>query len=121
MRVAVHLGVFASLLVAFAQAPFLHVHDHDLAHEHAQDFVHAHLANDELGSPAIGVEDGTSEARSLKWFAEDGKSVVRLVADMPESVALPEPLASPALETELIPQGHDPPWRQSLKARAPPA
>lgn len=116
-----HLGVAASLLLAFAQAPFLHVHDRDPAHEHARGLAHAHWASEKTEGPALQADDHGGDARSLSWIAGDGKSPLRLVAAAPETVLIPEPVAQPALVTELIPHSHDPPWRLALKSRAPPA
>jgi hypothetical protein len=116
-----HLGVIASLLLAFAQAPFMHVHDRDPAHEHAHGFTHAHWAGEDADGPALKSDDHASDARSLSWIGGDGKSPTRFAATPAEAISIPEPIAQPALVTELIPHSHDPPWRFALKSRAPPA
>ena len=121
VRRTLHLGITASLLLAFAQAPFLHVHDRDPGHEHAHGFAHAHWAAANYDGPTLQSEDHAGEARSLSWIPGDGKSPVRLAAALPEAISIPEPIAQPALVTELIPHSHDPPWQLTLKSRAPPA
>ena len=121
VRRTLHLGITASLLLAFAQAPFLHVHDRDPAHEHAHGFTHAHWAGEGADGLAIEADDHVGDARSLSWIPGDGKSPVRIAAALPEAISIPEPIAQPSLVTELIPHSHDPPWQLALKSRAPPA
>jgi len=119
VRRAFHLGVVASVLLAFTHAPFNHTHESNPHPEHAVGFVHAHWRGHAASGPAW--EDRDSDARSLDWFAGDGKSPVKLAATLPETFVLPVPAAQPGLIIELTPHNHDPPWRLSLKSRAPPA
>jgi hypothetical protein len=121
VRGTFHLGVIATLLVAFAQAPFIHVHDHDPAHEHAHGFTHAHWAGENADVLALEADDHSGDARSLSWIAGDGKSPVRLAAALPEAISIREPIAQPALVIDRIHHSHDPPWRSALNSRAPPA
>jgi hypothetical protein len=116
-----HLGLVASLLLAFAQAPFLHVHESDPAHGHAHGFTHSHFGSASDGGPELRSGEDLSEARSLSWLAGDGKPPVRLVAAMPELVSIPELVALPGPMVELAPRSHDPPWRAARQSRAPPA
>lgn len=116
MRGAFHLGVVATLMLAFSQAPFSHTHESDPHHEHAQGLVHTHSKGHASSGPAW--RDRNSDTRSLEWLLGDGKSPVRLAAALPETVALPEPAVQPSLVPDLTAHNHDPPWRLSLKSRA---
>ncbi len=115
-----HLGVVASLLLASTQAPFSHTHESDPHHEHARGFVHAHWKDHVPSGPAWEADDHDSDARSLNWFAGDGKSPIKVEAAMPAVVVLPTPSAQTSLIAEPTPHNHDPPWQSNLKSRAPP-
>lgn len=121
MTNGVHICLIASLLLAFTQAPFRHTHESAPHDEHAQGLVHAHWNGNTPAGPAWDAPDNDSDARSLDWFAGDGKSPVKIEAVLPESVVLPTPPVQIALAFATNPHNHDPPWRLSLKSRAPPA
>ena len=110
----------ASLLLAFTQAPFNHTHESDPHHEHAEGFVHAHWDDHVPIGPGWEEDDHDSDARSLDWFAGDGKSPIKVAATLPETVILPTPTVRTSRIAELIPHNHDPPWQSNLKSRAPP-
>lgn len=123
MRRALHLGVVSGLLLAFAQAPFLHVHDRDHGHEHSHGFAHAHShwPLEHSDNPALEAHDHDSDARFLDWIAGDGTSDTRLAAALPVEIVIPDLIEHRGLAPGFTPRNHDPPWRVSLKARAPPA
>jgi hypothetical protein len=124
VRWILHLGLVASLLLAFGQAPFNHTHDSDPHHDHAEGIVHAHKHWQGHAPVGPGWEDRDydSDARSRDWFAGDGRSPVRFVATLPETVVVTAPaVLTCSLIAELIPRNHDPPWLINLKSRAPPA
>lgn len=121
VRGTFHLGVIACLVLALAQAPFLHFHDSDPGHEHAHGFAHTHWAAEHFGGLALFADDQVGDAQSLTWFPGDGYSSIRLASALPARVALPEPTVVPSSFPELTAHNHDPPWRLALKSRAPPA
>ncbi|MCC7156317.1 MAG: hypothetical protein IT161_17195 [Bryobacterales bacterium] len=120
-RRTVHLGLIASLLVAFAQAPFLHVHASDPHHAHAKGLTHAHWAGAASHQPGFDQDSHAADAKPLDWLAGDGTAPVRFVATLPESVSLPEPRPQRRAVLESKPPAHDTVWRASLHPRAPPA
>jgi len=118
-----HLGVVASLMVAFAQSPFQHTHDSDPDHDHAVGFSHAHWVEDhhEPEGPTLDDDDHDSDARLQDWIGGDGTPFVKFVPDLPVSIVQPLQLVQVSVLPELTPQNHDPPWRLCLHPRAPPA
>jgi hypothetical protein len=108
-------------LLAFAQAPFLHVHDEGGAHEHARGFAHAHWPGQRSGGLAPDSGDDADHGRALNWTAGDGRFPVKMAAEAPAPVSIPEPAAHSTRVAELVPRAYDPPWRACLQPRAPPA
>ncbi len=126
MRFVFHLGVAASLLLAFAQAPFRHVHEGDPLHEHAHGFAHTHLdrhSHDEHEHDGLAVEadNHDSDARLIDWLAGDGTSPVKFALALPESIVEPTFLIRIAEVPELQTRNHDPPTLLPFIPRGPPA
>lgn len=120
-RRTVNLGLAASLLVAFVQAPFLHVHASDPHHAHAKGLTHAHWAVGAGHQAGLDQDSHAADAKPLDWLAGDGKAPVRFVATLPESVSLPEPRPQSRAAAEPEPPSHEIVWQASLHPRAPPA
>jgi hypothetical protein len=126
-----HIGIIASLLVTFAQAPFQHSHDHHPNHVHAHGLNLAHFADhhvhddadhhaDEAGQ-AFDHPDEASSARLQDWLAVDGKAHPKLDFELPVAMVSPLLVIQTMIRERRHGQGHDPPWRASLHPRAPPA
>ncbi len=115
-----HLGVVASLLFSFGQAPFQHAHASDPHHEHARGFTHTHWKA-QPDNRSLEADDHDSDARMIDWLAGDGNAPAKFV------VALPDTLNEIVLAVhvvripELTPHNHDPPWRLIPHLRGPPA
>lgn len=120
MRALIHLGIAGSLLLSFAQAPFLHSHPSDPHHEHARGFAHTHWQTSSDG-PAWKTNDYDSDARILDWLAGDGNSPAKFVVALPESLNEIVFVARDVLVSGLTPHYHDPPWRLIPYFRGPPA
>ncbi len=121
VRRCLHLGVIASLLLAFAQAPIEHVHDGDDHQRENRGPIHAHWDVHHSDQSDFEEVDRDSAARLLDWFSGDGAAPVKFVPNLPESVVLPLPVVASTFLLEFTPNNHDPPWRLSLQSRAPPA
>jgi len=120
MRGVFQLGVVASLLLAFAQAPFNHAHASDPDHEHARGFAHTHWESNHDGS-AWESDGHASDARMIDWLAGDGSAPAKFVPELPDSLA-EVVLVRQAVQTpDLMPRNHDPPWRSIPHLRGPPA
>ena len=116
--------VCGSLLLAFAQSPFLHVHEDDARHESG--LAHAHwpdAGHDEHrdGEEQTVESDEHSRDRSLDWLAGDGKSSVKAQATPIAASVLAEPVAQGNVIPGLTTNNHDPPAIPLRQSRAPPA
>lgn len=120
----VQLGIFACLLMAFLQAPFIHTHDHAPDHDHSDGLAHAHfhLNQSVPPGPVFTAPDAYGTARVDNWFVFEGKP--RLIVDvgLPECVLAlaPPPVCTHGL-IQPVPCNHDPPQILILRSRAPPA
>ena len=120
MGKGLHLGLVASLLLAFVQAPLRHAHTDDPGHAHAKGLSHAHLSDHHSDAPAWDADDHDSDVRMLEWLAGDGTSSVKFVPALPQSVAGFSLVQQASLAPEFAPRSHDPPSRLNLHPRAPP-
>ncbi|MEX2262714.1 MAG: hypothetical protein WD696_12230 [Bryobacteraceae bacterium] len=116
-----HLGVVASLLLSFAQAPFQHAHASDPRHEHAQGFTHTHWKDHSEAGHSAEVDDHDSDARMIDWLAGDGTAPAKFVAALAKSAGQVVLAVHVVRIPELTPHNHDPPWRLIPNLRGPPA
>lgn len=122
VRCVTHLGVMASLILSFAQAPFQHTHESDPHHPHAKGFVHWHWNSNSAHGLTWEADNHDSDARTLDWLAGDGSAPVKFVVALLESITQPVLRVQVTRISELTPHNHDPPWRLNhLIPRAPPA
>lgn len=126
-RAMVSSGLVAALQVAAVQGLFLHAHvdDHDTAH-HRGRAIHAHVSEHthevaplQRGTRTIGDADA-EHIVTLQVF-------VAVEADGFDAVGVPEygftldpPLPPAERRPPIVVHTHDPPFRSSLPARAPP-
>jgi hypothetical protein len=116
-----HLGVVASLLLSFGQAPFQHAHASDPHHEHAQGLTHAHWNDHPEDGHSWEADDHDSDARIVDWLAGDGTAPTKFVAALAESVEQVVLAVYVVRVPELTPRNHDPPQRLIPNPRGPPA
>ena len=121
MRSVVHLGVAASLLFAFEQAPFQHIHETDPHHDHAHGFAHLHWETFQHDGQVIHAEDHDSGMRMVDWLAGDGTSLIKFVPGLPQSVLAPKVVVLTDLVLLGETHNHDPPFLAPLTLRGPPA
>ena len=113
-----------ALLLAFMQAPSLHVHAHEATERHVATFLHTHLAHVEAplsGHPEWRDLDPDDDAQFLSWVSmapsDEGLVPVILVSS---NVILPAPVVSEWQTMTLRPSAHDPPALNATTPRAPP-
>ena len=117
----VHLTVAVSLLLSFEQAPFHHIHNSDLHHEHAHSFAHVHWQIGQSNRQAIHDDDHDSDAQMLNWLADDGTSPVHHSLSLPETVIALGMVVVAERVTTGETHNHDPPQVARLFLRGPPA
>ncbi|MBI4904853.1 MAG: hypothetical protein HY820_14530 [Acidobacteria bacterium] len=120
MRSLLNLGVVASLLLSFAQAPFLHAHASDPHHEHARGLTHTHWKAPPA-SRSLEADDHDSDARMIDWLAGDGSAAAKFVLALPDTSAEIVLIVRVVRIPELTTHNHDPPWRLIPHLRGPPA
>ena len=119
------LSIFMSCVfaLAFAQAPFAHVHEHSDPHDHGGVFHTHHVEDDHDHSDGVALKsiDPDNDARSVDVFKVVKSPDAKLLFTLPATLIG----FAPELERELVqgvtPRGHDPPDLTSSPARAPPA
>jgi hypothetical protein len=108
--------------LAFAHAPFAHVHEHSDPHNHGGAFhthkKHFHHHSDEV---KIEGEDPDHDAKALDAFKIVKSPESKLFVVLPTAVISFFLPVTKELVYAVTPCGHDPPERFSSPARAPPA
>lgn len=121
VRSVFYLGVAASLLLSFAQAPFQHLHRSDPLHVSSKSFGHAHWNSNSASDAAWNADDSDSDALMLNWLAGDGNGPAKFVVAIQESPAQVVLTVQGVRIPDLTPDGHDPPRLVIRSPRAPPA
>jgi hypothetical protein len=117
-------GVIPLLLLAFLQAPFAHVHEHESTQRHAGAFLHTHFAHiraDHPGRPELKGLDPDDDAVFQHWFSATPNAPLVLNVSLCV-VPLLQPPAQSQWRAEFVrPNAHDPPALAILPPRSPPA
>jgi hypothetical protein len=112
-----------SLALAFVQAPFLHVHQHESTEKHAGAFIHAHFLHIEghhPTKPELRDLDPDDDAQFQKWLAATtGNSAFSPVL-LTSMFAVPRPAMSSCPVIPIEPNAHGPPPPTATVPRAPP-
>ena len=119
-------SVFAcvALVLAFVQAPFLHVHEDEENNFHAGPALHMHFAHRAAPSekPVVGVYDADDDAQDQVWVSTPAHLHVVLDLASPErAVRFERATNQPRLTPVPIESGHDPPRLTKAFPRAPPS
>ncbi len=120
MRGAAAILLTVLLLLASAQAPFLHDHPADPGHRHARGITHAHLTKAAAAGPALTAAGDEVAARWLDWVASANDHRDPPLAASDPTVAARIQLAAAGAAPEVAVRSHDPPPRSPLQPRAPP-
>ena len=114
----------AALLLAFVEAPFLHVHGHEDTQSHAGPLLHLHLKHLNPAppdTPGLRGCDPDDDAEFQEWLS------VRASSRVFGPVVLTRVFAAPDLEIDSWipptgrPAAHGPPGIDARPPRAPPA
>jgi hypothetical protein len=118
------VAVICAILIGFAQAPFLHVHEHDFGEEHhatEQAHVHERLSSIETDGPSIQEIDPADDERTVDWLQAVSTCVLSLYLTS-ERIEIPEPAANPGVIRPVpIARGNSPPCCAQLPGRSPPS
>ena len=116
--------VNGAMLLAFVQAPSLHVHQHEANQRHAGAFLHTHFAHDQAAHPKQSeaqVIDPDDDAQFLSWLLDvPGNSGFAPVILAASALVIPAPELSAWPTIALRPSAHDPPVLTATPPRAPP-
>jgi hypothetical protein len=119
------LGVIPLLLLAFLQAPFAHVHEHESTQRHAGAFFHTHFAHIRVDHPVHHPElkdlDPDDDAIFQHWFSATQNAPQALNIILRVVPFLPPPVQSEWRAETVRPSAHDPPAIVLLPPRSPPA
>lgn len=111
-------------MLAFMQAPSLHVHQHESTEGHEGDLLHTHVAHFEAppsGQPEWRDIDPDDDARFVEWIAKGrADSGFAHVAVTSADIAFPLPVLSECQTIIHQPRTHDPPVFHIFRPRAPP-
>ncbi|MGI8744556.1 MAG: hypothetical protein ACR2NN_18680 [Bryobacteraceae bacterium] len=125
MRVLTSVLANLALLLAFVQAPSLHVHPHETTARHLGSFFHTHLAHAGTHSGSVPEWrdfDPDDDAQLLNWTpanpSDSGLAPVILAA-----FYITTPMLALVTRRHIAfrPNAHDPPASTSTSPRAPPA
>jgi len=113
-----------AVLTAFAQAPFLHTHQHEATAQHPGPFFHFHLKYAHAAGRVPGLQglDPNEDAEYQRWFSATSTESVSAIPTMPV-----EPFVRVVIEQDgwtsdaPPPSAHDPPPLSPRSPRAPPA
>jgi hypothetical protein len=117
------LGVISLLLLAFLQAPFAHVHEHESTQRHAGAFLHTHFGHiqaDHHSRPELRDLDPDDDAVFQHWFAAAQNAQQSLNFILCVVPFLPPPVQSEWRAEIVRPSAHDPPVLVLLPPRSPP-
>jgi len=124
VRLLTSVVLNAVLLLAFLQAPSLHIHAHESTERHVAGFLHTHVSH-VAGPTSDHAEwrnlDPDDDAQFLSWFLMSptnwGFAPVILIAP---KIVVPLPELSERRTMILRPNAHDPPALDAATPRAPP-
>jgi hypothetical protein len=114
-----HLAVTLCLLISFGQAPLGHFHAEDPDHDHGE--THLHWHHDDIDDPAWEAQEHDRDAYWIDWLAGDGNPAARMLIVLPARQHSTQLQVTETFRPAPAPKNHDPPYRASLPARAPPA
>lgn len=112
-----------ALALTFLEAPFLHVHSHEITEHHRGGFFHAHFPHHHLShskSPEFHGLDPDDDAVYQQWFSatiSDASTPVFLLSAVHTDA--PKWTSEPLFEPDIL-SGHDPPRRSRSAPRSPP-
>jgi hypothetical protein len=124
VRLSLSILLNVAVLTAFAQAPFLHTHQHEATAQHPGPFFHFHLKSAHAAGRVPGLQglDPSDDAQYQRWFSATSTESISII---PAIAA--EPFVRVVLEQDgwtsdaPPPIAHGPPRSSPRNPRAPPA
>jgi hypothetical protein len=111
-----------ALVLAFLQAPFLHVHQHESTAKHPGAFLHTHHVHLKAGHSGLEIRDfdPDDDALDQSWFSATitDSGFIAIIFSERLSVEPPQPRFSSAIAIDPI--AHSPPTLTAVPPRAPP-
>lgn len=124
MRQFTAIVLSLALCLAFVQAPFLHIHQHEATQKHPGAFLHLHFGSVQPArhGPEFRNLDPDDDAVFHNWFSATTSSDAGLTpVVLAESVCVHAPEISGWTAEAPLPHGYDPPLLCIKNPRAPPA
>jgi hypothetical protein len=112
-----------SLALAFVEAPFLHVHQHESTEKHAGALIHAHLLHIDghhSSKPELRDLDPDDDAQFQKWFAVATSDSAFSSVILTSLFSVPRPAMSNRPVIRIEANAHGPPLPKATTPRAPP-
>jgi hypothetical protein len=115
-------GVILTLLAAFLQAPFSHVHEHVSTQHHSGGLfhTHTHVRVHSSGQAELRDLDPNDDAVFQQWFSAAPHTPQLLTIVLSVVPVLSVPVANEWRSEAIRPSGHDPPTLATLPPRSPP-
>lgn len=122
MRCRICILVNVALLIAFLEAPFLHVHQREATQRHPGAFLHFHLKTvHALGNSAtFQALDPDDDALTENWVSAHPIVPDLSPVTLAESFGSTEPERQGCIVDAPQSTGHDPPLISARSPRAPP-
>lgn len=123
MRGRVSVVLVAALMLAFAQAPFEHVHQHEETEHHAGAFLHAHFERLAAATPAcpeLRDLDPDEDAQCQDWFSATHAETGLVPVILAEVFVVAPQQSSVWLTRAPEPTANGPPRNGAAPSRAPP-
>lgn len=123
VRFVLCIVVNVSLALAFVQAPFLHVHQHESTEKHAGAFIHTHFLHIALyqsSKPELRNLNPDDDAQFQGWFAATTGDSAFSPVILTSMFAVPRPAMSSCPVIPIEPNAHGPPPPAATVPRAPP-
>ena len=113
-----------ALVLAFVQAPFLHVHQHESTENHPGAFLHTHFAHVEVThstQPELRDLDPDDDAQFQNWYSAATSDSAFTPVILASLFSVPTPELTNCHTIAVEPSAHGPPLLNTATPRAPPA
>ena len=113
-----------ALVLAFVQAPFLHIHLHESTEKHSGAFLHSHFAHLEAShstQPALRDLNPDDDAQFQNWFSVTTSDAGFTPVILTSLCSVAAPQITNWRPVAIEPSAHSPPLLNAATPRAPPA
>lgn len=112
-----------ALLLAFVQAPFLHVHEHESTEHHQGALFHTHFGHVSVThstQPELRDLDPDDDALFQSWFSVSATDAGFTPVILTSSFCVPSPRITNWRAVDIEPSAHGPPLLNATNPRPPP-